>query len=270
MFEVERLTKRYRGILVLEDVSFAIRPGEILGYLGPNGSGKSTTVRIMVGLAEPSAGHVRFAGRDTSDDPVEFRRRLGYVPEEPYLYTHLTAPEYLRLAGRLRGLPAARIELVVKRLLQLFALEDSRYASMSSYSKGMRQRVLLAAALLHDPELLILDEPFSGLDINASLLFRALLQLLAESGKIILFSSHRLDVVEALCSHVVILNRGRVAFQASIDELRVSKSSSSFESLFAEVTEQEDYHALAREIVTVVRSPLSVAQSVSSGTRAGE
>src|SRR5204862_4391881 len=136
--------------------------------------------------------------------PVAYKRRIGYVPEEPYLYTHLTALEYLTLVGRLRGIPHAQLQRKATELLRLL-LHDSRYSTMAAYSKGMRQRVLLAAALLHNPDLLVLDEPFSGLDVNAGLLFRVLLTLLAESGRMILFSTHRFDMVEKLCSRVVIL-----------------------------------------------------------------
>ncbi len=150
-------------------MSFHIDRGEVLGYLGPNGSGKSTTVKIIAGLLDPSSGRVSLDGVDVADDPPAFRRRLGYVPEEPNLYTHLTAIEYLRLVGLMRDLPPAPLDAQIESLLRLLDLELASYGPLSSFSKGMRQRVLLAAALLHDPDLLILDEPFSGLDVNASL-----------------------------------------------------------------------------------------------------
>ena len=151
-----------------------------------------------------------------SEDPIGYKRRIGYVPEEPYLYTHLTATEYLTLVGRLRGLPEAALDDKIVRLLRLFQLHDSRYSTMAAYSKGMRQRVLLAAALMHNPDLLVLDEPFSGLDVNAGLLFRALLGLLAADGRMILFSTHRFDMVEKLCSRVVILSSGRLVAEQEI------------------------------------------------------
>lgn len=189
MFEARALTRRYRGFLAVDKVSFEIQRGEILGYLGPNGSGKSTTINMAVGLLEPSAGSIVLDGVSMSEDPVGCKRRIGYVPEEPYLYTHLTATEYLTLVGNLRGLARARLEARITRLLQLFALFESRYSALSAYSKGMRQRVLLAAALLHNPDLLVLDEPFSGLDVSAGLLFRTLLHLFAGEGRMIL-SAH--------------------------------------------------------------------------------
>jgi ABC-2 type transport system ATP-binding protein len=251
MFEVEGLTKRFAGIEVLHGVSFALRPGEILGYLGPNGSGKSTTFKIIGGLLEPTAGLLRLDGQDIADDLPVFRRRLGYVPDEPhlYLYTHLTAPEYLRFVGRLRGLPAALLEDKVATLLRLLDLDRASGSLMSVFSKGMRQRVLLAAALLHDPELLVLDEPFSGLDVNASLLLRAVLQALASRGRMILLSSHRMDLVETLCARVLILHRGRIVAEGTPAALQAARLSESLEDVFALVTEQEDYTARATQII---------------------
>jgi ABC-2 type transport system ATP-binding protein len=251
MLDVHALTKRYGGLLAVDRVSFKIDRGEVVGYLGPNGSGKSTTVNIVVGLLEPSAGSVALDGHAQDEDPVAFKRRIGYVPEEPYLYTHLTAAEYLLLVGRLRGMPHAHLERAVPELLQLFLLWDSRYSTMAAYSKGMRQRVLLAAALLHNPDLLVLDEPFSGLDVNASLLFRALIEMLAAEGRMILFSTHRFDMVESVCSRAVILSNGRVAAEQCI--ARGAGGAHSLERLFVRVTAQEDFRPLARRILDVVQ-----------------
>jgi ABC-2 type transport system ATP-binding protein len=249
MFEVRDLRKQFAGIEVLHGVSFRIARGEILGYLGPNGSGKSTTIKIIAGLLDPNSGRITLDGADIADDPPAFRRRLGYVPEEPNLYTHLTAVEYLRLVGLMRDLPAVALDAHITALLQLLDLELASYGPLSSFSKGMRQRVLLAAALLHDPDLLIFDEPFSGLDVNASLMLRALLQALQRRGKMILFSSHQMDVVETLCRRVLILYRGRVAVEGSPQELRSARVSESLEEVFAAVTEQEDYAARAEAIL---------------------
>jgi ABC-2 type transport system ATP-binding protein len=253
MLEARGLTKRYGGLLALDKVSFQIRPGEIVGYLGPNGSGKSTTVNIVVGLLEPSAGSITLDGRTLAEDPIGYKRRIGYVPEEPYLYTHLTATEYLTLVGRLRGLPQAALDDKITSLLRLFQLHDSRYSTMAAYSKGMRQRVLLAAALMHNPELLVLDEPFSGLDVNAGLLFRALLALLAADGRMILFSTHRFDMVEKLCSRVVILSSGRLVAEQAIAKDPVP-GSPSLEETFVHVTKQPDFTPVARQIIDTIRT----------------
>jgi ABC-2 type transport system ATP-binding protein len=249
VLEVEGLGKRFSGVQVLDNVSFHIAPGETLGYLGPNGSGKSTTIKIITGLLEHTSGRVRLDGHDVDDEPVAFRRRFGYVPEEPHLYTHLTAAEYLRLVGRLRNLPPGPLDSAITELLRLLDLVPAAANVMASFSKGMRQRVLLAAALLHDPDLLILDEPFSGLDVNASLLLRALLQALAKRGKMILLSSHQMELVETLCSRVVILHKGRIVAEGTPTDLRAARHTESLEAVFALVTEQEDYGARAESIL---------------------
>ncbi len=252
MLRARRLTKRYGGLLALDRVTFEIRRGEIVGYLGPNGSGKSTTVNLVVGLLEPSAGSLSLDNLTLGEHPVEYKRRIGYVPEEPYLYAHLTAGEYLTLVGRLRDIPEGALAEKTARLLHLFQLHDSRYKTMNAFSKGMRQRVLLAAALLHDPDLLVLDEPFSGLDVNAGLLFRSLLTQFAAMGKMILFSTHRFDMVEKLCSRVVILSAGRVVAERSVAD-HDRTGTESLEDLFVRVTDQPDFSPVARQILDTIR-----------------
>jgi ABC-2 type transport system ATP-binding protein len=252
MLEVRLLTKRYSGIPVVDRVSFCINPGEILGYLGPNGAGKSTTVKMLTGLIEPTDGEIRFHDHDVSKDPKAFQRRIGYVPEEPNLYPHLSGREYLQLVGRLRGLPRRTLEPKMDELLQLLGLWEDRYTALASYSKGMRQKILLMAALLHDPELLILDEPFSGLDVNAAMVLRSLLQSLAERKKMILYSSHVLEVVEKVCHTVLILRKGQVVAHDSVDRLREMMSESSLEGVFAQLTQAEDTTTIARRILEVV------------------
>jgi ABC-2 type transport system ATP-binding protein len=254
MFSARNLSKRYDTLLALDDVSFEIRPGEILGYLGPNGSGKSTTINIVVGLLEPTRGSVSLFGDTLAAGPEAYKQRLGYVPEEPHLYTHLTATEYLTLIGRLRRMSSAVLDEKVMELLRLFQLHDSRDLAMASFSKGMRQRVLLAAALMHSPDLLVLDEPFSGLDVNASLLFRTLLRLFVGEGRMILFSSHRLDVVEQICSRVVILRSGRIVAEDHVSGLRAALSAPSLEDVFARVTQLDDYTDVASQILAVTRA----------------
>jgi len=253
MLEARGLTKRYGGFLALDRVDFQVRRGEILGYLGPNGSGKSTTVNAVVGLIDPSAGSLSLDGKPMLDDPVEYKRRIGYVPEEPHLYTHLTATEYLMLVGRLRELPEQSLASRVAELLRLLLLWDSRYSTMASYSKGMRQRVLLAGALLHNPDLLVLDEPFSGLDVTAGLLFRTLLRLYVADNRMVLFSTHRFDMVEQLCSRVVILSAGRIVAEHDVSSLG-DRQSPSLEEIFVRVTRQSDFTPLARQILEVVQS----------------
>jgi ABC-2 type transport system ATP-binding protein len=254
MLEVRCLSKRYPGVLAVDKVSFRVNRGEVVGYLGPNGSGKSTTVNIVVGLLEPTSGEILLDGRSQFDHPEQYKARIGYVPEEPYLYTHLTATEYLSLVGRLRGMPQPQLDRKVAELLRLFLLWDSRYSTMAAYSKGMRQRVLLAAALLHNPDLLVLDEPFSGLDVNASLLFRSLIDMFAAANRMILFSTHRFDMVEKVCSRAVILSKGRMAAEHRVSRARTGDSDS-LEELFVRVTQQADFAPVAREILDVIQHP---------------
>ena len=240
MLEVLDLTKRYNRIPAVDSVSFTIRPGEVLGYLGPNGAGKSTTVKMLTGLIEPTSGRILFNGYDVRDDWIGFQRRLGYVPEEPHLYPQLTGREYLQLVGRLRGLPRRVLDARMDEMLHLFSLWEDRHSPLSSHSKGMRQKILLSAALLHNPEFLILDEPFSGLDVNTALMLRALVKALADEGRMILYSSHELDVVEKVCSSVMILRKGRMVAWDAVERLRDLMNQPSLEGVFAQLTQQED------------------------------
>jgi ABC-2 type transport system ATP-binding protein len=254
MLELRRVSKRFAGSLAVDNVSFGARPGEITGYLGPNGSGKSTTMKMITGLIEMTAGEVLFNGVSVQQDQIAWKQRMGYVPEEPYLYNHLTGLEYLIMVGQLRDLPAGPTAEAVDRLLQLLGLVDDRHAPMSAYSKGMRQKVLLAAALLHNPEVLLLDEPFSGLDIGTALVLRSLIQELAARGKVVLFSSHELETVERVCSRVVILHRGKVVADDSIEGLRTLMALPTLEDIFSQLAVEQDSVAISREIADVIRA----------------
>jgi ABC-2 type transport system ATP-binding protein len=252
MLELRHVTKRYTGTVAVKDVSFVARAGEVTGYLGPNGSGKSTTLKMIVGLIEPTEGEILFHGEPIERDPIAYRQRLGYVPEEPQLYPHLTGAEYLEMVGQLRGLPAARLAEKVDGFLQLLSLHGDRHVPISSYSKGMRQKILLAAALLHNPERVLLDEPFSGLDVNSALVLRGLIGELAAHGKVVLFSSHELDTVERVCSRVVILHKGRVVANDSIAELRSLMALPTLEGIFSQLAVEQDTAAVTRQIVQVM------------------
>jgi ABC-2 type transport system ATP-binding protein len=253
MLEVRALTKRYPGVVAVDNVSFTALPGEVTGYLGPNGSGKSTTVKMITGLLDPTAGEILYRGRPIGADVVDYKRILGYVPEEPYLYPHLTGAEYLELTGELRDLPAATLHHKIGTLLELFSLAGDRHTPISSYSKGMRQKILICAAILHDPELIVLDEPFSGLDVHAALVVRSLIRSLAASGKTILFSSHVLEVVEKVCNRVVILHKGHAVANDSIDRLRDLMALPTLEDIFAQLVTDSDPDATARQIAEAIR-----------------
>lgn len=253
MLNVHELSKSYAGIPAVQGVSFEIRRGEILGYLGPNGSGKSTTVKILTGLIEPTSGTVFYDGKNIRHDLRGYKRLIGYVPEEPFLYTHLSGREYLQLIGRLRQLPDGDLNRRIDRLLEIFDLSSSRHMAMESYSKGMRQKILLTAALLHNPEILILDEPFSGLDVTAAQILKGLLKELAAEGKMIFYSSHVLEVVERVCDRVVILQKSRVVAHDSVARLRELMTLPDLEQIFSQLVKQEDTEQQAKDFIQAIR-----------------
>jgi len=248
MLEANHLVKRFFGVAAVDEVTFVVRPGEIVGYLGPNGSGKTMTARMLTGLLTPTSGIVTFNGRDIAADMVGYHRRLGYVPEEPHLYPFLSGREYLQLIGRLRELPAALVEKKIDAFLELFGIRDAAEQSISAYSKGMKQKVLISAALLHDPDVLIFDEPESGLDVTAVLVLRNLVRMLAERGKAILYSSHIMEIVEKVCTRVIILHRGRIVADDSAERLRELRSQRSLEQVFSELVLRSDPEKTARDI----------------------
>lgn len=247
ILEARSLTRLYAGVPAIENVNFTIRPGDVLGFLGPNGSGKSTTVKMITGLLEPTSGEVLLNGRSIAGATLEYKKRLGYVPEQAELYHFLTGWEYLELVATLRGLDARRFETKANALLQLLTLHPHRHSLIGSYSKGMRQRIVLIAALMHDPDVLVLDEPFSGLDVTSALVVRKAIELLALDGKLVFFSSPVLEVVAKLCTHVILLKRGQVV--ASGD----AAGFENLESAFMQLTEQVDADQIAKGIVAAVR-----------------
>jgi ABC-2 type transport system ATP-binding protein len=254
MLELRGVTKRYTGIPVVSDVSFIAAAGEVTGYLGPNGSGKSTTLKMITGLIEPSEGEILFNGVPVGRDRIAHKQRLGYVPEEPHLYPHLTGIEYLEMVGQLRAIPERVVANKAEGFLRLLGLHGDRHVPISSYSKGMRQKILLAAALLHDPELILLDEPFSGLDVNSALVLRGLIRDLAARGRVVLFSSHELDTVERVSSRVVILHKGRVVANDSIEELRKLMSLPTLEGIFSQLAVEQNTDAVTAEMVELIES----------------
>lgn len=254
MLDIRNLSKHYSSIAAVDAVSFSARAGEVTGYLGANGSGKSTTMKMITGLIEMDSGEIYFDGHPIQHDWMAFKKRLGYVPEEPHLYTHLSGLEYLEMVAQLRGLPATSSAECIDGLLHLLALHGDRNLPISSYSKGMRQKVLLSAALLHNPDLILLDEPFSGLDVTSALVLRSLIQELAGRGKVILFSSHELETVERICSHVVILHRGKIVADDSIARLQELMSLLTLEEIFSGLAVEQDTGSISRQIADLIRA----------------
>lgn len=254
MLELRRVSKHFSGIPAVDDVSFSARPGEVTGYLGPNGSGKSTTIKMITGLIEMTSGQILFDGKPIDDDLMSYKRRMGYVPEEPYLYNHLSGVEYLTMVADLRGIAAREANNRIDGLLRLLSLHDDRHAAISGYSKGMRQKVLIAAALMHNPDLVLLDEPFSGLDVGSALVLRSLITELAARGKVILFSSHELDTVERISDRVVILHRGKLVADDSIQHLRSLMELPTLEAIFSQLAVENDTGSVANQIADLIHA----------------
>ena len=254
MLELRSISKRFSGIVAVDDVSLSAAAGEVTGYLGPNGSGKSTTIKMITGLIEPTSGEILFDGELIRRDPIGFKQRMGYVPEEPHLYTHLSGNEYLTMVAQLRDLPSGPTATRIDELLRLFELHGDRHAPISAYSKGMRQKVLLIAALLHNPDLVLLDEPFSGVDVSSALVLRSLIEELAARGKVVLFSSHELETVERLCSRVVILHRGKIVANDSVEVLRELMALPTLEDIFSQLAVEQDTAAISRQIADLIEA----------------
>ncbi len=252
VLEARGLAKRYSAVPAVHDITFAVRRGEILGFLGPNGAGKSTIVKMITGLVEPSHGKVLFHGDPIDAALVRFKESIGYVPEQPDLYGFLTGWEYLEMVATLRGLDRRRFRRKAAAMLEGLTLYHARDGLISSYSKGMRQRVVLISALLHDPELLVLDEPFSGLDVTSAMVMRSVIAQLAGRGKAIFFSSPVLEQVDRLCTHLAVIRKGGVVASGSMEEMHAGFGGVGLEQGFMQLTEQVDADAIATEIVAAV------------------
>ena len=252
MIETSRLTRYYGNKAAVVDLDLRVNPGEILGFLGPNGAGKSTTVKILAGLIPAGSGTARVAGFDVAEQPVEAKRRLGFVPETPKVYESLTADGFLDMIGALYHLDPSTSRVRRNDLLELFGLTDVRSQRLRQFSKGMRQKVVIAAALIHKPEVLILDEPFDGLDANAALVMKALLKEMAAQGQTILFSSHILEVVERICTRILIIDKGRQIVEGTAAEICRSTETATLDEAFARLTGVRDTAAVAADILSAL------------------
>jgi ABC-2 type transport system ATP-binding protein len=234
--EVVGLQRFFGPVRAVDGVSFTAEPGEIIGYLGPNGAGKSTTIKILTGLLRPSAGTARIAGFDVLREPLEVKRRIGYVPETGAVYEGLTPFEHLTLVGQLHGIPEAALTDRIEAALRRFEILDRLYEPMSTFSKGMKQKVVLSGALLNDPEVLFLDEPLSGLDVHATLVVKEILHERVARGGTVFYSSHILDVVERIASRVIVIHRGRIVLDDRVDAVLARAGDASLEEVFRDLT----------------------------------
>lgn len=240
MISIRNVSKSYGTKRALTDITFEVRKGEICGYIGPNGAGKSTTVKILTGMLLPESGEVRLAGIDVLKRPAEVKSLIGYVPETGAVFESLTAREYLLFAGRLHNMQDNIIGRRSDVLLQYFGLSDVASNLMTTYSKGMKQKVIIATAILHSPEIYFFDEPLDGLDAHATVLFKELIRHLSLRGKTILYCSHLLDIVERVCHRMIILRHGSIVAQGNIAELRALTSQETLEDAFTMLTESDD------------------------------
>ncbi len=252
MITTENLSRSYGTKAALVGLNLTVEPGEILGFLGPNGAGKSTTVKILTGMIRPDAGRAIIAGFDVVEQPMEVKKRIGYVPETAALYDGLTGGEYLELIACLYHLDTKTARNRRHELLELFGLTDAENQRMSEYSKGMRQKVAIIAAMMHRPEVLIMDEPLDGLDANAAMIVKELLKQMAAQGKTVLFCSHILDVVDRMCSKIVIINQGRLVASGTSDDLKHQTGEASLEAAFGKLTGGQDVGRVAADFLSAL------------------
>jgi len=254
MLELRGVTKKFSAFPVVNHVNFTVRPGEVLGYLGPNGAGKTTTIRMLAGLLEPTDGEIFFEGKNIKKDLYEYKKKLGYVPEQSEIYPHLSGFDYLLMVGRLRGIPERVLQDKIYEFLRLFDLKIDMDVAIGAYSKGMRQKILISAALLHNPDILLLDEPLSGLDVTTAMVIRDLVKRLAAEKKILIYSSHVLEVTEKICSNIIIIHKGNIVANDSVENLRNLMQLPSLVDIFNQLVVQEDTEAVARGIIEVMKS----------------
>lgn len=251
VISISHLAKWYGTKQILKDINLDIYPGQVIGYIGPNGAGKSTTVKILAGLIGDFKGEVSVSGIDLRTDPLEVKARIGYVPENAELYDVLTPMEYLDFVGKLHGMDEGTIVEKATKLLSAFGLQSSMHNRMDTFSKGMRQKVLLISGIIHNPDIIILDEPLSGLDANAVITVKELIALLAKEGKTIFYCSHMMDVVEKISDRIMLINQGQIVADGTFEELKVHYGGT-LERIFSHLTGKEDAGSDAVNIISAL------------------
>lgn len=252
ILKIEHLKKKYDEKQVLKGVSLEVKRGEIIGYIGPNGAGKSTTVKLILGIEQDYQGEIVIFGQNIADNQIDYKKRIGYVPENAEVYDMLTGQEYLTFIGELYGLDFKLADYKAKTLMELFGVGDAYYSRIGSYSKGMRQKLLIISSLLHNPELLFFDEPINGLDANSVMIFKEILAKLATQGKTIFYSSHLMDVVERISSRIILLHDGKIAADGTFEELRHQDKEKSLEQIFNQITGFDNYEEIGEKFVSIV------------------
>ena len=248
VLEATHLTRTFGDFVAVDDATFTLQPGEIVGFLGPNGAGKTTTIKMLTGLLGPSSGAARVAGYDIVAQPLEAKARIGYVPDTPNLYGKLKASEYLRFVGQLYRVPPAQVEERMRPMLDMFDLTDVAGNYLDTFSHGMQQKVAITGAFLHDPQIVFMDEPTVGLDPRSARLIKDLMIRNRDRGRTIFFSTHILEIAQTMCDRVIIINKGRIVADARVDELRAMRGEQSLEDIFLELTGGTDVDDMVKEL----------------------
>lgn len=252
IIKITDLSMKYDSNFVLNSINLDVKEGEIIGYIGPNGAGKSTTVKIMLGLVTGYTGKVEIFGENIALGNVGYKKRIGYVPEAAEIYDNLTAREYLSFIGGLYGLSDNDVDVKAKELMKLFDIYDFYDQRINTYSKGMRQKVVIISSLLHNPDLLFLDEPLSGLDANTVMVIKELLSLFSQKGKTIFYSSHIMEVVEKISNRIILINKGQNVADGSFENLKDQVHGSTLEQIFNELTGFNQHEDIAKNILAVI------------------
>jgi ABC-2 type transport system ATP-binding protein len=255
MISVQGLTKRFGTQTAVDALSFEIPAGQIVGFLGPNGAGKSTTLKMLTGMLVPTSGTATVCGFDLQREPIEVKRHVGFVPESGAVFESLTGLEYLEMVAALYAIPEEAARARIRQFIAFFDLSFETLTDklLGAYSKGMRRKVVITAALLHNPPVVFFDEPLDGLDANAAVGFKALIQTLAKEGKTIVYSSHILDVVERVCTRVIIIDKGKLLLDGRPDELVASHNSGTLERLFTQLTGGAELERRAEDFAKTFR-----------------
>lgn len=249
IISLKKLEKHYGDKQVLKGIDLDIYPGQVIGYIGPNGAGKSTTVKILCGLITDYEGEVMIDGINLKDDPIQIKSRIGYVPELAELYDVLTPSEFLGFMAALYNLPETVANERIPKIMAAFGLEANLHQRMDTFSKGMRQKVLISSGLLHNPDIIILDEPLSGLDANSVIIVKNLISKLAQDGKTVFYCSHMMDVVEKVSDRIVLINEGTVIADGSFEELKQQQGNQSLEKIFANLTAADSLSDAADQLM---------------------
>jgi len=250
---IKDLRMNYGEKQVLNGINLEIHGGQIIGYIGPNGAGKSTTVKILLGILEGFRGEVKVFGEDISTGSIEYKRRIGYVPETAEMYDNLTAQEYLTFIGEIYGMDFESVDSKAQKLISLFGIGEAYTARISSFSKGMKQKVLIIASLLHNPDILFFDEPLSGLDANSVMVFKEIITELAAEGKTIFYSSHIMEVVEKISDRIILINAGQIVADGTFFELQEKCSEGSLEDIFNQLTGFNQYKEIAHSFISILK-----------------